>query len=180
MKGVSRGPVERAIRQVARQVKATVSAINQRASKCLAKGNYAAAEELVKLARAVGEFDRHVEELRLSWVSVARAGDGKGPRKDERTPQWAYYHPILQSLAALGGRANTKDLLRHLEGTIQATLKSGDISTTTRGSTRWKVMVQRARAAMLKEGLLERERGKGWKISAAGRKAADSPTMAEQ
>ena len=180
MKGVSRGPVERAIRHVARQVKITVAVINQRASKSLAKGNYAAAEELVQMARAVGEFGRRVEELHLAWRSVARPGDGTGSGKDERTPLWAYYHPILRSLAALGGRANTKDLVHQLEGTIQATLKSGDLTATTKGTARWKVMVQRARAAMLKEGLLERDRGKGWRISPAGRRAADSPMPVDQ
>src|SRR6266849_2685607 len=91
------GGVERAIRNVKREIKASLKQIHHNASKLLSRGNYAGAQALVDVARIVDSFEGEVETLREKWRSL-RGGSGSGVAKGERTPLWEYYRPILQAL----------------------------------------------------------------------------------
>jgi hypothetical protein len=78
------GGVERAIRNVKREIKGSLKQIHYHASRLLSRGNYAGAQALVEVARVVGSFEGEVEALREKWRSL-RGGSGTGGTKGEMT-----------------------------------------------------------------------------------------------
>jgi len=171
------GGVERAIRNVKREIRSSLKQIHQHASKLLSRGSYSEAQALVDVARIVGSFEGEVDTLREKWRSL-RGSRSTGGAKGEKTPLWEYYRPILQVLASGDGRASTSDLLGRLEPLLTKVLKPEDLDTMSNGRPRWQVMVRRARRPMRKEGFIEADGGNEWRITGTGRKAAtgQSPT----
>ncbi len=169
------GSVERALRNVRRELKGSLKQIHQLASKLLSRGNYVGAQTLVDVARLVNSFDVEVETLQERWRSL-RGGRTSGGAKGDKTPLWEYYRPILQALVSSNGRASTAELLTHLEPLVAKALKPEDLETMSNGRPRWQVMVRRARRPMKKEGFIEADGGKEWRITSTGRKAADGQT----
>jgi hypothetical protein len=171
------GGVERAIRNVKREIKSSLKQLHHQASKQLSRGNYADAQALVEVARIVGTFQGDVDTLREKWRSL-RGISSTSSAQGERTPLWEYYRPILQVLASGDGRASTSELLGRLEPSLTKALKPEDLETMSNGRPRWQVMVRRARRHMKKEGLLETDGGNEWRITGTGRKVASgqSPT----
>src|SRR5688500_8044672 len=92
--------VERALKQTVREVKASLKEVNHQAGKLVARGEYGAADELVKLGRAITLFSSEVEALQLRWNELKDNATGK---VTERTPLWEYYRPILKALVQRGG-----------------------------------------------------------------------------
>lgn len=172
------GGVERAIRNVKREIKSSLRQIHHNASKLLSRGNYAGAQALVDVARIVGSFEGEVETLREKWRSL-RGSSSTGGAKGEKTPLWEYYRPILQVLASGDGRASTSELLGRLEPLVTKALKPEDFETMSNGQPRWQIMVRRARRPMRKEGFIEADGGNEWRITSAGRKAAVAPAPAK-
>lgn len=169
------GGVERAIRNVKREIKGSLKQIHLHASKLLSRGNYTGAQALVDIARLVDAFELEVETLRGKWRSLGGGGTGSAA-KAETTPLWEYYRPILQALSSADGQASTPDLLRRLEPVLVKALKPQDLEAMSNGRPRWQVMVRRARRPMRKEGFIEPGGGKEWRITIAGRKAAAGQT----
>ena len=58
---------------------------------------------------------------------------------------------------------------------MSSSLQPGDRTGTGRGRERWQVMVRRARKPLITEGWIEAGTGKLWKITEAGRRAAEQP-----
>lgn len=165
------GGVDRALRNVKREIKSSLKQIHHHASKLLTRGNYVAAQALVDVARLVNTFDAEVETLRGKWSGLRGRGTASGATA-EKTPLWEYYRPILQVLASGDGGASTSELLGRLEPSLTKALKPEDFEIMSNGRPRWQVMVRRARRPMRKEGFIERDGGKEWRITSAGRKAA--------
>jgi len=115
-----------------------------------------------------------VETLREKWRSLRGGGKGGGANA-EKTPLWEYYRHILQTLASVDGRVSTSELLSRLEPLLAKALKPEDFETMSNGRPRWQVMVRRARSPMRKEGFIEADGSKEWRITIAGRKAAVGP-----
>jgi hypothetical protein len=172
------GGVERAIRNVKREIKGSLKQIHHHASKLLSRGNYAGAQALVDVARLVGTFELEVETLREKWRSLRGGGTSSGA-KVEKTPLWEYYRPILQALVSGDGRASTSELLSRVEPLLAKALKPEDFETMSNGRPRWQVMVRRARRPMRKEGFIEADGGKEWRITSVGRKAASGQSPAK-
>ena len=165
--------VNRALIQVARALKAALKQVNQQAAKKLAKGDYATSEALVASGKAIGEFQREFLALQEHWRELAHRSVSEG-RASATTPLWQYYRPILRALTALGGSCTRRELERHLELSASNWLQPGDFEHMSRGTPRWKVMIRRARRPMTKEGFLEPESGKVWRITQRGRRAGDA------
>lgn len=162
--------VSKAILSLRSNLKACLRQVNQQAGRLLAKGDYARAESLVEVAKAVESLRADVEELQNRWRGIKGARDDG--RKEAHTPLWEYYQPILQALQSLGGAARIGELEAAVGEAMNARLKEGDLRTMARGRPRWQIMVRKARRYMVKEGLLEGETGPEWRITAAGSKAA--------
>jgi hypothetical protein len=88
-----------------------------------------------------------------------------------RTPETAFYTPILQALDELGGTARTVDVVKRV-GELMADALSPDdrrpLPST--GVTRWENTTQFARYSMVRGGLLKPNSQRGtWAISAKGK-----------
>ena len=164
--------VDRALRNVEREVRAALKALNQQAGKSLARGDYQSAEGMVAVGRSVSDFRKEVEELRRHWRALLVPKEQSQGHAPESTPLWEFYRPILRALDSLGGEATRQEIERRVEPELAGLLKAGDSKVMARGNPRWKVMIRRARQPMIREGFLETSKGSRWRITAAGRRAA--------
>ena len=174
---MKRVPHARGVGQALRSVRAaaqkSLKGLNQAASQRMAKGDYATAEALAAKGREIRQFQLEVEALRTRWRAVCGGGGPKS--KGSVTPLWTYYQPILQGLVQLGGECRRSDLEAHVERLMGASLQPGDRESMARGHERWRVMVQRARKPLIAEGWIEDRTGLVWRITDAGRRAAERP-----
>jgi len=170
--------VERAFVSAERKVKDALKKINREAGRLLANGDYAGMEALVQMARAVQGFQSELADLQVKWKDLSRQGKKtKGAGKEETTPLWSYYQPLLRMLVELGGDATRHEIENAYEKHLQELTKGGDHEIMGNGSPRWKVMIRRARKPMTKEGFLDSSKKGRWIITAVGRQAAQSKRM---
>lgn len=167
--------VARALRALRREIKAAVSETNNQVAKRLSRGDYAAAQEMIDMAQSLSTFEREIASLQSRWKEVRFGGKAPARERNNATPLWEFYQPILESLVALGGTGTREEIERQLEGMIEGRLKQGDFATNSRGVPRWRVLVGRARKHMVAEGFLVDEKGREWKISKKGEQAAKPP-----
>jgi hypothetical protein len=109
---VNRIPHARGVRQALRALrKATqtsLKGLNQVAGQRMAKGEYAAAQELATKGTQVREFQSEVDRLGVQWSELCKA---RGQIAEKLvTPLWLYYEHILRALVGLGGQARRNDL----------------------------------------------------------------------
>jgi hypothetical protein len=93
-------------------------------------------------------------------------------RKGLRTPELAFFRPILQALSDLGGSAKRSDVFIMLEQSMRDVLKPIDyqILSSEAEQVRWQNSAQWARNLMVKEGLLQSDSPVGiWEITEKGR-----------
>lgn len=182
------------------EIEAAINDINQAGAQAFADRAYDTARTVLERAGKLTEFRTKVDALRSEWmeiagpppepeiqvpeppvevsgvppeeVGVAPQAPHRRLQRGLRTPERAYYQPILQALAALGGRAKMNDVLDHVEQLLRDTLTEVDYQPL--GSSpempRWRNAAQWARNAMVKEGLLRDNSPRGvWEISEGGR-----------
>ena len=92
--------------------------------------------------------------------------------KGLRTPESAFFRPILQALSDLGGSAKRSDVFNVLEPSMRDVLKPIDyqILSSEAEQVRWQNSAQWARNLMVKEGLLQSDSPVGiWEITEKGR-----------
>jgi len=92
--------------------------------------------------------------------------------KGLRTPEPAFFRPILQALSDLGGSAKRSDVFNVLEPSMRDVLKPIDyqILSSEAEQVRWQNSAQWARNLMVKEGLLQPDSPVGiWEITEKGR-----------
>jgi hypothetical protein len=163
--------VVRAILSVRLATKNSLESINKAASQRMAKGDYLGAETLASKGKEIQQFQAEVDVLLNRWKEVR--GSGKEGTKLSLTPLWMYYQPILQGLVEAGGDCNRTGLEDQVERLMVASLQTGDRMQTARGRERWRSMVQRARKPLVAEGWIDAKTGSSWRITAAGRRAAE-------
>ena len=97
--------------------------------------------------------------------NLGRAGRGR------RTPEEAYYEPILTALAELGGRARVEDVLARVEQKMRGAFNDVDREAVpSTGEARWRNAARWARSTLVKQGLLKSGSPYGvWELSDAGR-----------
>jgi len=139
----------------------------------MARGDYGAAETLATRGREILQFETEVEALQKRW----REMHGRRERRSKTvaTPLWGYYQPILKALVQAGVECRRSDLEPRVERVLGSDLPPGDRAPVGRGGERWRVMVRRARKHLAAEGWIENGRGPVWRITEAGRRAADKP-----
>jgi len=92
--------------------------------------------------------------------------------KGLRTPELAFFRPILQALSDLGGSAKRSDVFTLLEPSMRDVLKPIDYQplASEADQLRWQNSAQWARNLMVKEGLLQADSPVGiWEITEKGR-----------
>jgi hypothetical protein len=139
-----------------------------------AKGDYVAAEALAAKGRAIRQFMQQADELLRTWRGLSgRGAKTVGTSKGGTTPLWAYYQPILKAIVAQGGECVRDEIETALEKSSDGFLQLGDRRLMSGGRERWKVMIRRTRKPLKAEGWIAQSSGPRWKISDAGRKAAE-------
>ena len=132
----------------------------------------------------IGYIDQ-VNTLRSSWeaffgqdiseeeiiLTDLPEGDGSAVRP-LRTPEIAFYRPILEALEELGGEAAANDVLNSVYEKLQTRLTRHDREGLSSDATlpRWRNAAMWARNTLVQDGRLERLNNKGsWRISDRGR-----------
>jgi hypothetical protein len=168
------------------QIEAEIDLVNKAGARAFEGRDYEAARTTLEQAGQFIAFRDRTAALRREWASLA------GPQTEEeegseeqvqrrdlgrlrrglRTPEEAYYRPILQVLAELGGRAPTAQILDRVGQAMQGLLREVDYQPLAADPDlpRWRNAAQWARNSMVQEGLLKSDSPRGiWEISEAGR-----------
>jgi len=87
----------------------------------------------------------------------------------QKTPQSAYYQPIMEAIYELGGRAPASEVLQLVEKKMKSLLTDVDYQNLPSGSIRWDKTAQWARRQLVIDGLLKSESPRGvWELSSIG------------
>jgi hypothetical protein len=165
--------VDRALKAVSREVNSATKRVNQQAGKLMARGDYEGAQVLIELGKSVRDFQAQVDELRARWKTLRAGASGGTTGRAETTPVWKLYGPILRTLLANGGMMSWKAIQESLGSGGDFAPLAGD-HLPQRGKPRWVHAAYRARGGLVKEGFIEKRGHSEWRITAAGRKAAES------
>ncbi len=162
--------VKQALRELEKALKATLAAVNGKAAERMAKGDYEIAEALASKGKEIGEFLADVAALKGAWRDISATGASRD--KNERTPLWHYYRPILEALVEAGGKAARAELEPNVESRMSNSFRPADRVRLTSGLERWQVLIRRDRKELLIQGWIKDSRGHVWEITEAGRRAA--------
>jgi len=94
-------------------------------------------------------------------------------RKGARTPESAYYRPLLEVLGQMGGSGKVAEVLDRVGKIRKPVLKEVDYQppASNPDNLRWRNAAQWARNSMVNDGLLKSDSPRGvWEVSEAGRR----------
>ncbi len=140
------------------------------------QGRFAEAQSQLRRAEEIADRIKQLEELQHDWDRLlGQPPQATGPRprapRGERTPEPAFWVPILAALEEMGGSGPVGAVLDRVERIIGSQLSDVDRQLLSDGrSVRWRNTAMWARKDMVTTGLLERNSPRGiWRISDAGR-----------
>jgi restriction system protein len=168
------------------QIEAEINVIDKAGSRAFEEHDHRSAREALELGDKINAFRDKVVLLHKEWEALAETFSsvknveiasvertaGRLPR-GERTPEKAYYLPILKVLDKAGGSAKINAVLAEVELLMKDVLKQVDYQSVPSDPDlkRWNSTARFARHSMVKEGLLKSNSDWGvWEISEAGRK----------
>ena len=177
--------VSSAFEMLLEEVEAEIDFVNNVGAKAFAARDYDRAREALERAGTLTAFRDKVAGLRREWDELAAVAESQEDeetkaqrrdlgrlRKGLRTPEAAYYRPILEVLAEMGGSGETGEVLDRVGRKMKGLLKDVDFDPLASGpdNPRWRNAAQWARNAMVREGLLKADSPRGvWQISDKGR-----------
>ena len=138
------------------------------------------ARSLTEYGKKLKTFREKVKTLQEEWQNLfdknipaqIKKIETKGKlKKGLRTPEKAYYIPILESIIELGGSAEVEDVLKLVHNKMKDILNEYDYETLRFGEIRWENAAKWARYTMVEKGLLSNNSNRGiWEITEKGRK----------
>ena len=177
--------VSSAFEMLLEEVEAEIDFVNTVGAKAFEKRDYDRAKEALERAGTLTAFRDKVAGLRKEWDGLAAAAESQEDeqtkaqrrdlgrlRKGLRTPEAAYYRPILEVLAKMGGSGDTGEVLDRVGKKMKGVLKDVDHTplASTPDNPRWRNAAQWARNSMVKEGLLKSDSPRGvWEITDRGK-----------
>jgi len=177
--------VSSAFEMLLEEVEAEIDFVNNVGAKAFAARDYDRAREALERAGTLTAFRDKVAGLRREWDELAAVAESQEDeetkaqrrdlgrlRKGLRTPEAAYYRPILEVLAEMGGSGETGEVLDRVGRKMKSLLKDVDYDplASEPGNPRWRNAAQWARNSMVREGLLKADSPRGvWQISDKGR-----------
>lgn len=177
--------VSSAFEMLLEEVEAEIDFVNNVGSKAFEGRVYERAKEALERAGVLTSFRDRIAALRKEWEDLAAAAEREEDeetraarrnlgklRKGLRTPEAAYYHPILMVLERMGGSGKVADVLEKVKQIMKPVLKDVDYEPLASGpdNPRWRNTAQWARNSMIKEGLLKADSPRGvWEIADKGR-----------
>lgn len=169
------------------EIEAEIDFVNNIGSKAFEGRVYERAKEALERAGTLTSFRDRVAAMRKEWDGLAAAAERQEDeetrvarrnlrklRKGLRTPEAAYYHPILMVLERMGGSGKVADVLEQVKQIMKPVLKDVDYEplASSPDNPRWRNAAQWARNSMIQEGLLKADSPRGvWEITEAGRRA---------
>jgi len=183
--------VSSAFEMLLEEVEAEIDFVNGVGAKAFESRDYDKAKEALERSGTLTAFRDRVVALRKEWEEMAAVAErdedeetrtarrnlGK-LRKGVRTPESAYYRPILQVLDQMGGSGKVAEVLERVGQIMKPVLKKVDYDPLASGpdNPRWRNAAQWARNSMIRDGLLKGDSPRGvWEISDKGRAALKEP-----
>ena len=177
--------VSSAFEMLLEEVEAEIDFINGVGSRSFQGRNYERAQEALERSKSLVVFRDRIAGLRKEWEQMyvlsnqdedeetrtQRQNLGK-LRKGLRTPESAYYKPIMQMLDEMSGSGRVAEVLNRVGDKMKPVLKDVDFGPLTSNpeNPRWRNAAQWARNSMVNEGLLKNDSPHGvWEISDKGR-----------
>ena len=175
--------VEAAFEMLLEEIEAEFDFINTVVSKAFEKRDYERAKEALAHAGKVTAFRDRTALLRKEWSAMNRIEVEEEAEHAERqnldrlqrgmrTPEEAYYKPILEVLRDMGGSGKVSVVLDRVGKKMKHVLKEWDFEplSSSPDNPRWRNAAQWARNSMVNEGLLKNDSPWGiWEISEKGR-----------
>jgi len=160
--------------------------LNKQGAQLMQEKKYDQARQIIAKAEAVIAFQAKVSALREEWLKMAVPATKKPEKKEKpvsrkmtkmlkqglRTPNDAFFLPILQTLVQLGGSGRVQTVLEVLEELMRDQLNKYDYQSLPSDPKiiRWRNNAQWARWKLVQEGLLADDSPRGiWEITEAGR-----------
>jgi len=166
------GSIRKAFKAMIREIKLALKEINSRAAKRMARGDYAGAQTIMSQAQQVQQFADEVRAFQKRVSQLKAGGSGPTPARVERHADWEYYQPILQCLFDFNGDVTRDQVERLFIERFDSWILPGDRAVMSGGKPRWMVMIGRSKKHLITEGFVAAPSHLTWRITAAGRKAA--------
>ena len=168
------------------EIESEINSLDKAASKASEEHDRKSAREALELADQITAFRGKVVSLRKEWATLGRPYNDTenkiihGERRNmgrlqrgARTPEDAFYQPILKVLNGSDGSAKINDVLAKVEQLMRGVLTQVDYESLPSDPdiVRWRNTAQWARSTMVREGLLKSTSLRGvWEITDSGRK----------
>jgi hypothetical protein len=177
--------VSAAFEMLLEEVEAEIDFVNGVGARGFESRDYEKAKEALERSAHLTLFRDKVASLRREWDELAARAELEEDedtraarrnfgrlRKGQRTPESAYYQPILQVLEEMGGSGKVGDVLDRVGEIMKPVLQTVDHDplASDRANPRWRNAAQWARNSMVQEGLLRADSPRGvWQITDLGR-----------
>lgn len=170
------------------EIEAEIDLTNNIATRAINRRDYDEVREVIKHADQVTAYRDKIASLRREWRTLEGTQGAKLEGKDIllkrrnlgrlqrglRTPEIAFFQPILKALIELNGSAEMDDVLEKVEQSMKGVLRQVDFEPLASGTDmlRWRNTAKWARNTMKEEGLLKSNSPQGiWEITETGRRA---------
>lgn len=168
------------------EVEAEIDFVNGVGAKAFEARDYDKAKEALERTGVLTAFRDKVAGLRREWDDIATVAESHEDeetkadrrnlgrlRRGQRTPESAFYVPILRVLNDMGGSGKVADVLDPVGKLMKPVLKDVDYDplASNPDNLRWRNAAQWARNNMVNDGLLKRDSPRGvWTITETGKK----------
>jgi restriction system protein len=185
MKNDNPGDVTAAFEILLEEIETDIESINSSGARAFEKGDYDGARDALERGGHLTGFREKVATLRQEWQRLVRPPVRQTEEKDPgeqrrlaklrrglRTPEEAYFVPILTALVESGGRGRMADILERVRIKMHGVLRDVDFEPLLSDPEmpRWRNAGQWARNTLVKDGLLSAESPRGvWEITGPGR-----------
>jgi restriction system protein len=170
------------------QIEAEIDLVNRAGAQAFESRDYEVARSTLERVGLLMAFRDRTVALRREWetLAVSQTDEAEGSeeqiqrrdlgrlRRGLRTPEQAYYRPILQVLVELGGRAQMGSILDRVGEVMEGVLREVDYQPLASDPDlpRWRNAAQFARYSMVQDGLLRNDSPRGiWEITDEGRRS---------
>jgi hypothetical protein len=169
------------------EIEAEIDLVTRTGARAMERRDFEEATDALQRAGQLTAFRDRADALHREWDGLAgepaeeqETEEERATRRDLgrlrrglRTPEPAYYRPVLEALVALGGRAPMPEVLENVGQRMRDVLRDVDFQplASDPDRPRWRNTGQWARNRLVKEGLMRGDSPHGiWEISDAGRR----------
>lgn len=170
------------------QIETEIDLLNRLGASAFSKREYDTASRLAERGKSVTTFRQKIAALRREWETIAISKTAVDEDDEEiqaerrnlgrlqrglRTPEEAYYEPVLKVLVDFGGAGKLSDVLPQVEQLMRSTLSPVDYEplASDKDVPRWRNAAQWARLTLVREGFMKPDSPRGlWEITEEGRR----------